>query len=90
MDSLTGHKEPPKVLDPAMKALWYDYQGKWALAHNLINDLSDQRSKMVHAYLHRKEGDQSNAEYWYRAAGKKPFTGSLEEEWKILTTELSD
>ena len=24
----------------------------------------------VHAYLHRKEGDLSNAGYWYRRAGK--------------------
>ena len=24
----------------------------------------------VHAYLHRKEGEQWNADYWYRLAGR--------------------
>ena len=38
----------------------------------------------VHAYLHRKEGDQSNAEYWYRKAGKAVCAGKLEEEWEEL------
>lgn len=90
MDSLTGNSEPPRELDAALKALWYDHRGNWAAAHDLINDLSDRRSKMVHAYLHRKEGDQFNAGYWYRSAGIKPFSGSLHEEWKMLVTELSD
>lgn len=41
----------------------------------------------VHAYLHRKEGDIWNANYWYRTAGRKPFAGSLEEEWQALVDE---
>jgi MFS transporter, SET family, sugar efflux transporter len=31
----------------------------------------------VHAYLHRKEGDPSNAAYWYQRAGKPPCRSSL-------------
>lgn len=89
MDSLTRESQPPKGLDPPLQALWFDYKGNWEQAHDLINDLSDQRSKVVHAYLHRKEGDQFNAGYWYRAAGRKPFQGPLEEEWKTLLEELS-
>lgn len=42
----------------------------------------------VHAYLHRKEGDPSNAAYWYRRAGIGPFTGSLAEEWETLVRSL--
>jgi hypothetical protein len=35
----------------------------------------------VHAYLHRKEGDQSNAAYWYSRAGKPICREPLETEW---------
>ena len=35
----------------------------------------------VHAYLHRKEGDQGNAAYWYRRAGKPVCREPLDEEW---------
>jgi hypothetical protein len=38
--------------------------------------------------VHRKEGDLDNARYWYRRAGAKPFTGSLEAEWAELVRAL--
>ena len=38
----------------------------------------------VHAYLHRKEGDQSNAEYWYRRARAAPSALTLDAEWEEL------
>jgi len=43
---------------------------------------------LVHAYLHRKEGDQANAEYWYRRCGSGPCLLSLEEEWDLLARDL--
>jgi hypothetical protein len=42
----------------------------------------------VHAYLHRKEGDLSNAGYWYARGGKAPATTSLEQEWLAITRSL--
>jgi len=42
----------------------------------------------VHAYLHRKEGDESNAAYWYRRAGEQYRRVKLEEEWRALVTGL--
>ena len=38
----------------------------------------------LHAYLHRKEGDRFNANYWYRRCGENMPKISLEEEWEIL------
>jgi hypothetical protein len=40
------------------------------------------------ALLHRKEGDISNADYWYRRAKKPVFTGTLEQEWENLVLAL--
>jgi len=42
----------------------------------------------VHAYLHRKEGDLSNAGYWYARAGRAMPVGTLEAEWRALAEEL--
>jgi hypothetical protein len=40
------------------------------------------------AYLHRKEGDVSNARYWYRQAGQQPATDTLESEWVRIVVDL--
>lgn len=46
-------------------------------------------------YLHRKEGDDFNAGYWYRRAhtsgseaSQPAFTGPLEAEWLALAAAL--
>jgi hypothetical protein len=40
----------------------------------------------VHALVHRIEGDDANAEYWYRRAGVTRHSGSIDEEWQIIRT----
>jgi len=42
----------------------------------------------VHAYLHRVEGDLSNAGYWYRTAGKPVAKSALEAEWSAIAADL--
>jgi hypothetical protein len=43
----------------------------------------------VHAYLHRKEGAASNADYWYQRAGRKFHRPTLEAEWTALVEGLT-
>ena len=38
----------------------------------------------------RVEGDNDNAGYWYRRAGKAPATGSLKREWEEIATALCE
>ena len=71
------------------KALQLDQSGDWQGAHQLVDHLISKEAAWVHAYLHRKEGDQWNADYWYRRAGKTSFRGSLKEEWDQLWAEFS-
>lgn len=78
---------PPKV-SLELQSLWYDAKGDWEKAHTLVQDLGTKEAAWVHAYLHRKEGDISNAGYWYRRAGKEEFKGTLEQEWRLLVTTL--
>jgi hypothetical protein len=81
---------PPQVA-PALVALWYDGKGNWDRAHEVAQDIDDESGAWVHAYLHRKEGDQSNAAYWYRRARKPVERGPLSREWdEIVSALLSD
>jgi hypothetical protein len=78
---------PPRVA-PALVALWRDAKGEWDQAHTIAQDVPDPVGAWVHAYLHRKEGDQSNAAYWYRRAGKPVAQDALEDEWERIVAEL--
>ena len=76
--------EPPSGLSLALQALWWDAKGDWDKAHQRAQERDDAAGAHVHAYLHRKEGDQPNAEYWYRRAGVTPSALSLDAEWEAL------
>jgi len=76
--------EPPEDLSAPLLALWWDGNGDWARAHGMVDDLSTHNAMAVHAYLHRKEGVEWNAEYWYSRAGKKFHRSTLEAEWEAL------
>jgi hypothetical protein len=83
-----GGETPPAVI-PALVALWHDGKGDWDAAHETAQATEDETGAWVHAYLHRKEGDASNAAYWYRRAGREVVRGvALEEEWSRIATEL--
>ncbi len=41
----------------------------------------------VHALVHRIEGDDWNADYWYRRAGRDRHPGPVDEEWQIIRQE---
>lgn len=79
---------PPAGTSAILKALWYDGKGDWEASHNIAQDIHDRNGSWIHAYLHRKEGDFSNARYWYRQANKPEFRGSLQEEWESLVREF--
>jgi len=76
----------PPSLPLHLQALWHDGRGDWKTAHDLIDQLQGKDPALVHAYLHRKEGDSWNADYWYGRAGTKCPNVSLENEWEQLVT----
>jgi len=85
--SLAGAALPPGLPAP-LAALWWDAKGDWGKAHALVDSLENAEGMAVHAYLHRKEGDASNAEYWYRKAGRGFYRAELAEEWEALVEGL--
>jgi len=81
--SLTA-TEPPARLTLALAGLWWDAKRGWTRAHESAQRDECHDGAWVHAYLHRKEGDQGNAAYWYSRAGKPVCREPLDAEWLIV------
>ncbi len=78
---------PPEHWSPCLKSLWYDANANWNTAHSLVDGSKEPMADAIHAYLHRKEGDEWNAGYWYRIAKRPFFEGSFEQEFQQLLEE---
>ena len=79
----------PQDLNPAHQALWIEQAGDWHTAHDRCDRISEPAGSWIHAYLHRVEGDLSNASYWYHRAGKEMPSNTLEQEWIHLVESLA-
>jgi hypothetical protein len=79
---------PPDGADLALQALWWVGKGDWDRAHALAMQGEDADCAWVHAYLHRVEGDLSNAGYWYRRAGRPVATEPFDAEWAEIARVL--
>jgi hypothetical protein len=84
----TLERPAPPAVSPLLHALWHDAKGDWDAAHTLAQDIDDENGAWVHAYLHRKEGDEGNAGYWYRRAGRPHSRASLDGEWDEIAAAL--
>ena len=79
---------PPAGLPPLLLALWYERKGDWNRAHAIAQDIDGRDAALVHAYLHRREGDLSNAGYWYRQANRPVERGDKDAEWRAIVAAL--
>jgi hypothetical protein len=80
--------QPPQELSLALAGLWWDAKGDWQRAHESAQQDEGPAGSWVHAYLHRKEGNSSNASYWYSRAQKPTPKISRQQEWKEITEAL--
>jgi hypothetical protein len=79
---------PPAQLSLPLTGLWWDAKGNWSRAHESAQQDEGPEGAWVHAYLHRKEGDESNAAYWYARAGKPVCRDPLDAEWLAILRAL--
>jgi hypothetical protein len=86
--SSLSDKLPPQNASPLLAALWWDAKDDWSKAHEIAQEIESRDAAWVHAYLHRKEGDEGNAGYWYRRAGKPHRQGPLDSEWEEIVRGL--
>ena len=86
--------EPPASFSLPFQALWWLKKGglvmgpEWEKAHAICQqDEGNPAYDIVHALSHWIEGDEANADYWYRRIeGKRAVT--IAEEWERVVGEL--
>lgn len=79
---------PPDGLSPALLGLWHQGRGAWEAAHETVQADEGADAAWVHAHLHRVEGDEMNAGYWFRRAGQPHTKGDLDAEWVAIAEAL--
>ena len=72
------------------KALSYLQKGDWQSAHNIVQSENTNIACLIHALVHRMEGDDFNARYWYRQAQENFPNNSLNEELSRLSNFVAD
>lgn len=64
---------------------------QWQACHDLCaNNVGAQAFDWVHALIHRIEGDDRNARYWYQQAHKTYPASSIREEWHAIVNVLEN
>ncbi len=71
-----------------LKALELDKNTDWEAAHKIVQEIDHPHAFWIHAYLHRKEGDNGNASFWYSRAHKRMPGYSLLQEWQEIHDEI--
>jgi len=70
------------------KVLDFVRDGNWDEAHELVQKYSDTLACLIHAYLHRVEGNTGNAQYWYSRAGDDSMDGGDRAKQEARAEEL--
>ncbi len=65
-------------------------QNDWETAHRMVQNLEGEAAAWLHGIVHMIEGDESNARYWYRRAGRPyPGKGRIAEEIQAARSRLA-
>jgi hypothetical protein len=76
--------------DIFLQAVEFIEQDNWDAARELVQDEPGMFGSLLHGYLHRIEGDMSNASYWYRRANQAMLANSLDEELERIKQLLAE
>lgn len=80
---------PPPGSTPMLRAVLHGLRGDWDAAHQLAQAQDDSEGAWVHAWLHRIEGDLSNADHWYGRASRPACRDKPRDEWLEIARTLN-
>ncbi|QES91024.1 hypothetical protein E0W69_018615 [Rhizosphaericola mali] len=87
LQSLNNH-QPTEDFSAELQALWWIRKDQWNIAHDMVQNLSSKNAALIHALLHKIEGDIWNANYWYANANSNNPNISIEKEWENLVKKI--
>ncbi|WP_052013310.1 hypothetical protein [Halalkalibacter akibai] len=85
---ITERENPSLLAGDAVKSgllLWND---ELDLSHTISQNMSEDLGSYWHGIMHRREGDFSNAKYWFRTTGNHAILPVLYEKASELSKEV--
>jgi predicted component of type VI protein secretion system len=80
---------PPATASEALQVLWLCQAAEWNAAHEIAQDMPGALGARLHGLLHLIEGDEWNANYWFRRAGApERRLGDQVAVWEQLAAEI--
>ena len=74
---------------PLLEALSHLRKRDWEAAHVIVQDSNAPLASWAHGIVHLIEGDEPNARYWYRHAGREfPGMDAIDAEIEKLQSTL--
>jgi len=70
-------KDDPIASRPALQSALWLYVDELDRSHEISQAIGDATGAYWHGIMHRREGDFSNAHYWFRRAGMHPAMAGL-------------
>jgi hypothetical protein len=80
------------IMTDVHRALALLRSGDWEAAHGIVQEDDSPLACWAHGIVHLMEGDEGNAGYWYRRAGRRlpaPADGRIDTEIDALGAALS-
>jgi hypothetical protein len=79
---------PPGYAHGPLEAHWNVGKGRLARALELIENDASRDAAWVRAHLHRRKGEDAEAEKWYGKAGRSPSGFAPDPEWDEIAGAL--
>tara|TARA_B100000767_G_C19700613_1_gene508236 strand:- start:57 stop:308 length:252 start_codon:yes stop_codon:yes gene_type:complete len=67
-----------------LQAIEFALDNKWDKAHHIVQDINTNIAQLIHAVLHKIEGDEVNSRYWYSRSGLGGFDATTDPMIELM------
>ena len=85
---LTGEDNSSQLKNQAVKSALLLWNDDLYPSHTISQNIHNEVGSYLHGIMHRREGDFSNAKYWFSSVGIHPIFSSLYKQASEISAEV--